>query len=57
MYLKLYLSEQEKKHLESIAESRGISLSRLCYGQIVPLLSDPLEIPIPAGAFATAKLC
>ena len=48
MYLKLYLSEQEKKHLESIAESRGISLSRLCYGQIVPLLSDPLDLP-PEG--------
>ncbi|MCI7130411.1 MAG: hypothetical protein MSA09_07625 [Lachnospiraceae bacterium] len=48
MYLKLYLSEQEKRHLESIAENRGISLSRLCYEQIVPLLSDPLELP-PEG--------
>ena len=45
MYLKLYLSEREKKQLESIAESRGISLSRLCYEQIVPLLSEPLELP------------
>ena len=30
--------------MESIAKSRGISLSWLCYGQIVPLLSDPLEL-------------
>lgn len=45
MYIKLYLSPQEKEQLETIAESRGISLSKLCHEQITPLLSDHQELP------------
>lgn len=43
MYVKLYLSEEEKTCLERIAEARGISLSSLCYSQILPLLRNPLQ--------------
>lgn len=44
MYIKLYLSTHEKEQLESIADSKGISLSKLCYEQVTPLLADnPLQ--------------
>lgn len=39
MYIKLYLSEQEKKRLEDIAEAKKVSVSKLCYEQVLPLLS------------------
>ncbi len=39
MYIKLYLSEQEKKRLEDIAEAKKVSVSKLCYKQVLPLLS------------------
>ena len=40
MYIKLYLSGQEKKHLEDIAEAKKVSVSKLCYEQVLPLLSS-----------------
>lgn len=48
MYIKLYLSTHEKEQLESIADSKGISLSKLCYEQVTPLLSDNLLQPYEA---------
>jgi len=39
MYIKLYLSEQEKKRLENIATAKKVSVSKLCYEQVLPLLS------------------
>ena len=39
MYIKLYLSEQEKKRLEDIATAKKVSVSKLCYEQVLPLLS------------------
>lgn len=39
MYIKLYLSEQEKKCLEDIATVKKVSVSKLCYVQVLPLLS------------------
>lgn len=39
MYIKLYLSEQEKKCLEDIATVKKVSVSKLCYEQVLPLLS------------------
>ena len=43
MYIKLYVSEEEKTKLEAIAKKRKIALSRLCYEQVVPLLHNPLS--------------
>ena len=43
MYIKLYVSEEEKAKLEAIAKKRNIALSRLCYEQVVPLLHNPLS--------------
>lgn len=48
MYIKLYISQYEKEQLESIADSKGISLSKLCYEQITPLLADNLLQPYEA---------
>lgn len=45
MYIKVYLSEQEKKQLEEIADRKKLSVSKLCYEQLAPLLSAPLTIP------------
>lgn len=45
MYIKVYLSEQEKKQLEDIAGRKKVSVSKLCYEQLAPLLSAPLAIP------------
>lgn len=45
MYIKLYLSEQEKQRLEEIAERRKMSVSKLCYEQVVPLFLNPLAVP------------
>lgn len=39
MYIKLYLSAHEKKRLEDIAAVKKVSVSRLCYEQVLPLLS------------------
>lgn len=39
MYIKLYLSEQEKKRLKDIATIKKVSVSKLCYEQVLPLLS------------------
>lgn len=43
MYIKVYLSESEKKVLEELARHRKISVSKLCYEQLSPLLSQGLE--------------
>ena len=43
MYIKLYVSETEKKQLEQIAKEKGLSLSKLCYEQLVPLLSSSFD--------------
>ena len=45
MYVKVYLSEQEKKQLEEIAGRKKISVSKLCYEQLAPLLSGSLAVP------------
>ncbi len=42
MYIKVYVSEKEKQQLESIAAKRKVTLSKLCYDRIYPLLSNPL---------------
>lgn len=41
MYIKVYVSEEEKAQLEAIAKKRKIALSKLCYEQIIPLLHNP----------------
>lgn len=43
MYIKVYLSETEKNHLQKIAEKKRISLSELCYRQLDPLLKSPVH--------------
>ena len=45
MYVKVYLSEQEKKQLEEIAGRKKTSVSKLCYEQLMPLLSGSLAVP------------
>ena len=42
MYIKVYVSEEEKTQLETIAKKRKVALSKLCYEQIIPLLHNPL---------------
>lgn len=37
MYIKLYLTEQEKKQLETMAKQNQMSLSKLCHDRIFPL--------------------
>lgn len=39
MYIKLYLTEQEKLQLEELADQKQISVSRLCHDRIFPLTS------------------
>lgn len=39
MYIKIYLSEQEKQLLEGIAKEKDVSISKLCREQLKPLLS------------------
>lgn len=39
MFIKVYLSEQEKKRLEDMAEFKKVSVSKMCYEQLLPLLS------------------
>ncbi len=42
MFVKFYLDESEKLKLEEIAKAKNKSLSKLCYDQILPLLSKPI---------------
>ncbi len=42
MYIKVYVSSQEKEQLDKIADAKGIALSRLCYEQITPLIHNPV---------------
>lgn len=42
MYIKVYVTEEEKTQLETIAKDRKVPLSRLCYEQVIPLLHNPL---------------
>ena len=48
MYIKLYVTEEEKAQLEKIAMQRKLSLSRLCYEQMIPLLHNSLSDATPA---------
>ena len=48
MYIKLYVTEEEKAQLEKIAMQRKLSLSRLCYEQMIPLLHNSLADAEPA---------
>lgn len=48
MYIKLYVTDEEKAQLEKIAMQRKLSLSRLCYEQMIPLLHNSLSDAAPA---------
>lgn len=41
MYIKVYITEVEKEHLQEIARLKEISLSELCYRQLDSLLKTP----------------
>ena len=43
MYIKMYVTEEEKKQLERIAQRKKIPLSKLCYDQVIPLLHNPMK--------------
>lgn len=43
MYIKMYVTEKEKKQLEQIAQRKEIPLSKLCYEQVIPLLHNPMK--------------
>lgn len=43
MYIKMYVTEEEKKQLEQIAQRKKIPLSKLCYEQVFPLLHNPMK--------------
>ncbi len=43
MYIKMYVTEEEMKQLERIAQRRKVPLSKLCYGQVIPLLHNPMK--------------
>lgn len=43
MYVKVYMSDQEKATLSRLAEKRGLALSQLIYAQLLPLLHDEAE--------------
>lgn len=43
MYIKMYVTEEEKKQLEQIAQRKKIPLSKLCYEQVIPLLHSPTK--------------
>lgn len=43
MYIKMYVTEDEKKQLEQIAHRKKIPLSKLCYEQVLPLLHNPMK--------------
>ena len=43
MYIKMYVTEEEKKQLEQIAQRKKIPLSMLCYEQVIPLLHNPMK--------------
>lgn len=49
MYIKVYITEVEKEHLQEIARLKEISLSELCYRQLDSLLKTP------AHRFLTCK--
>lgn len=43
MYIKMYVTEKEKKQLEQIAQQKKIPLSKLCYEQVIPLLYHSMK--------------
>ena len=55
MYIKLYVSEEEKAKLEAISKKKNIALSRLCYDQVIPLLHNPLADSIPIQTDETGR--
>lgn len=50
MYVKVYMTEQEKETLSGLANKRGLALSHLIYERLLPLLHDKAE---EAAAFDT----
>ncbi len=50
MYVKVYMTEQEKETLSGLADKRGLALSHLIYERLLPLLHDNAE---EAAAFDT----
>lgn len=55
MYIKLYVTEEEKAQLDVIAKKRNVALSRLCYEQIIPLLHNPLTDSISSQPNGTDR--
>lgn len=53
MYIKIYVTEEEKARLETIAKNRKVPLSRLCYEQMIPLLHNSLADSIPIQTAGT----
>lgn len=56
MYIKLYLSAEEKEKLALLAQKKGISTSRLCYEQIAPLLTDRFPFSMSEASNECGKL-
>ena len=50
MYVKVYMTEQEKETLSGLADKKGLALSHLIYERLLPLLHDRAE---EAAAFDT----
>ena len=50
MYVKVYMTEQEKETLSCLADKKGLALSHLIYERLLPLLHDRAE---EAAAFDT----
>lgn len=55
MYIKLYVTEEEKAQLDVIAKKRKVALSRLCYEQVIPLLHNPLTDSISSQPDGTDR--
>lgn len=43
MYVKVYMTEQEKETLSGLADKKGLALSHLIYERLLPLLHDKAE--------------
>lgn len=57
MYIKIYVSEEEKNRLKALASQRGQTLSALCYERLTPLLHPPLaEVQAPAPPAEEARM-
>lgn len=54
MYVKVYMTEQEKETLARLAEKRGLALSQLIYARLLPLLHDEAEDMAAFGTLSDA---